>query len=228
MDKTKMGEYLTSLRQKAGLTQQEEAELFSVTPQAVSKWELGLSAPDIDTLEKISAHFGVSINEIIAGGKEEPKAEVRQPISERVLKRLSMFISTCMFFLMSLFLYSFPFFEGFVTLSNGQSIHITATAYEFVFRSVSYSTLVWGFTLCLLFSLAIFGFGFGTFFSKRHAKGYRLAQHILIYFDLASFLFLCLPFCFYRFATLLYLLNFTAYIILFYVLPSNRARNLVD
>ena len=98
MNKEKMGEYLIALRTEKGLTQQEEAELFSVTPQAVSKWELGLSAPDIETLEKLSRFYGVSINEILNGEPMKEKAKTVSPFRARVLSRLASFICTCSFF----------------------------------------------------------------------------------------------------------------------------------
>ena len=47
MNKEKMASYLVNLRKEKGLLQQDVAEIFMVTPQAVSKWEKGESIPDI-------------------------------------------------------------------------------------------------------------------------------------------------------------------------------------
>ena len=60
MDKIKMGAFLVALRNERNLTQQDEADIFSVTPQAISKWESGISIPDIETLEKLSTFYSMT------------------------------------------------------------------------------------------------------------------------------------------------------------------------
>ena len=44
---------------------------MNVTDKAVSKWERGLSFPDISMLEPISELLGVSIMEILAGERQD-------------------------------------------------------------------------------------------------------------------------------------------------------------
>lgn len=65
-----MAEFLTSLRKEKNLTQQEVSEIFSLTPQAISKWEAGQSIPDVETLEKLSSFYHVSIEEILNGQRQ--------------------------------------------------------------------------------------------------------------------------------------------------------------
>ncbi len=67
MDRMKFKETLVKLRKERNLNQQDIADLFNVTVQAVSKWENGDSIPDIITLEKISNFYGLSINELLNG-----------------------------------------------------------------------------------------------------------------------------------------------------------------
>lgn len=67
MDRIKFKESLVTLRKGRGLNQQDLAEIFNVTTQAVSKWETGDSIPDITTLEKLSSFYGVSINDLLNG-----------------------------------------------------------------------------------------------------------------------------------------------------------------
>ncbi|PAT01941.1 hypothetical protein CI105_03535 [Candidatus Izimaplasma bacterium ZiA1] len=71
MDNELMGLYLSKLRKERKLTQKEIAKLCSISPQAVSKWERGESVPDIESLEKMSILYDLSINEIINGVKNK-------------------------------------------------------------------------------------------------------------------------------------------------------------
>ena len=61
-----IGKQIRTLRQRRGVTQEEMAKHFGITSQAVSKWECGLSEPDIALLPSLSAYFGVSIDELFA------------------------------------------------------------------------------------------------------------------------------------------------------------------
>ena len=54
MDINKVGKNIAVLRKKKGLTQQELGDKLFVTDKAVSKWERGLSLPDISILEKLA------------------------------------------------------------------------------------------------------------------------------------------------------------------------------
>ena len=56
---------LKSLREKAGLTQAELADKLYITAQSVSKWENGISEPEIDTLCRLSDIFGVSVDTLL-------------------------------------------------------------------------------------------------------------------------------------------------------------------
>jgi len=56
---TIIGKQIAKGRKIKGLSQLELSELLFVTPQAVSKWERGVSLPDIFMLAKISDIFDV-------------------------------------------------------------------------------------------------------------------------------------------------------------------------
>ena len=60
----KFGRRLAELRHQSGKRQREVADELGVTPQAVSKWERGLSCPDILILDELSSSLGVSIAEL--------------------------------------------------------------------------------------------------------------------------------------------------------------------
>ncbi len=51
IDKEKFGSFVAQLRREKGLTQKDLAEKLFLSDKAVSKWERGLSLPDIRLLE---------------------------------------------------------------------------------------------------------------------------------------------------------------------------------
>ena len=61
-----IGEVIKYRRQKRNMTQAELAELLHVTPQAVSRWEMGISYPDIAMVPLISEALFVSADELLA------------------------------------------------------------------------------------------------------------------------------------------------------------------
>ena len=69
-----IGEVIKSKRQKKNLTQAELAGLLKVTPQAVSRWEMGISYPDIAMVPKISEVLRVTADELL--GIELPNEDL--------------------------------------------------------------------------------------------------------------------------------------------------------
>lgn len=58
---------LIALRKEKGLSQVDIAEKLFVSRQAVSKWEKGLSVPDVDNIVKLSEIFGVTTDYLLIG-----------------------------------------------------------------------------------------------------------------------------------------------------------------
>ncbi len=65
MDKAKVGQKIFSLRKKKGITQENLAKLVNVTPQAISKWENGITLPDTFLLPALAELFHVSLEELL-------------------------------------------------------------------------------------------------------------------------------------------------------------------
>lgn len=63
-----LAENLYALRHKSGLSQEQLAEKIGVSRQAISKWETGASAPDLEKLRALSECFGVTLDQL-AGGR---------------------------------------------------------------------------------------------------------------------------------------------------------------
>ncbi|WP_017415089.1 DUF5680 domain-containing protein [Clostridium tunisiense] len=58
-------EQLQTLRKARGLSQEKLAEIIGISRQAVAKWEVGQSYPDIARLISISDFFNVSIDKLV-------------------------------------------------------------------------------------------------------------------------------------------------------------------
>jgi transcriptional regulator with XRE-family HTH domain len=58
------GKKIKQLRFKARLTQEQLAEMLSISPQSVSKWENSVAMPDITTLPLLAEIFGISIDDL--------------------------------------------------------------------------------------------------------------------------------------------------------------------
>ena len=61
IDKERFGAFLAVLRKEKGLTQRALAERLYVSDKAVSKWERGLSLPDVALLTPLSEALGVGV-----------------------------------------------------------------------------------------------------------------------------------------------------------------------
>lgn len=79
-------ENLKRYRKEAGISQEELAAHMGITAQAVSKWECGLSYPDITLIIPLSELFGITADELLRGigtAKETGKSEaLSEPAKE--------------------------------------------------------------------------------------------------------------------------------------------------
>ena len=77
MEQEKMAQFIAQRRKDLGLTQRALAQELHVTDKAVSKWERGLSCPDILLVPELARALGVSTAELLDGGlagTQEPAA----------------------------------------------------------------------------------------------------------------------------------------------------------
>lgn len=72
------GQTIKDLRHKANMTQEKLAELLSISPQAVSRWETDAAMPDISLLPPLANIFGVTTDHLLGMDtyqKDSRKAE---------------------------------------------------------------------------------------------------------------------------------------------------------
>ena len=79
---------IRAYRSGLGMSQEELAEAVYVTRQTVSNWETGKSYPDIQSLLRLSALFGISLDQLIKGDAEQMKEKINAE-EIRAFNRLS-------------------------------------------------------------------------------------------------------------------------------------------
>ena len=66
MNKERLGNFISGERRNLGLTQRDLAAALHVTDKAVSKWERGLSYPDVTLLEPLAQELDLTVEELMA------------------------------------------------------------------------------------------------------------------------------------------------------------------
>lgn len=93
VDKARIGEFIAGERKRLGLTQKELAARLYVSDKAVSKWERGLSIPDVGMLIPLAELLGVTVTELLEGRRIQPDPgtgiEMRE-VEQVVKKALSL------------------------------------------------------------------------------------------------------------------------------------------
>ena len=87
MDNEKFGKFIQKLRKEKNMTQKQLGEKLNITDKAISKWERGLSFPDISMLNSIAETFDITVIELLnceIGVKDE--IDVEKAIQEAVEK----------------------------------------------------------------------------------------------------------------------------------------------
>ncbi len=79
-----IGQSIYKIRNNAKLTQEQFAEIFDVSQQAVQKWESGSAVPDIEKIVKIAKYFDVSLDSLVMGNdnrlvEDMNKSEILKP-----------------------------------------------------------------------------------------------------------------------------------------------------
>lgn len=67
LNKQAFGAFLAQSRKEKGYTQKDVAQRLYVSDKAVSKWERGLSVPDVSLLVPLAELLGVSVTELLEG-----------------------------------------------------------------------------------------------------------------------------------------------------------------
>lgn len=75
MDNERMGRFIAAQRKAQGMTQLELANRLHITDKAVSKWERGLSSPDIALIAPLADALGVPVSDLLRGEQTDEAVE---------------------------------------------------------------------------------------------------------------------------------------------------------
>ncbi len=80
--KKTFGAYILKRRKELGMTQKQFAQKLYVTESAVSKWERGLSYPDITLVQSICGVLQITEHELLSGG-EDTKMRTTEMLAQK-------------------------------------------------------------------------------------------------------------------------------------------------
>ena len=112
MNQEKIGKFISKLRKKKNMTQEQLAEKLGVSNKSISRWENGKTMPDYSLLKDICIELDTNINELMSGEKIDNenyiiKAEEnlflqkkRLDKMHKILNKLTSFLSNVIFILL--------------------------------------------------------------------------------------------------------------------------------
>lgn len=86
MNQQKVGSFLKELRTEKALTQTALAELLGVSNRSISRWENGMTMPDLDLLIELANYYDVEVGEILEG---ERKTNCMEKETEKLMLNIA-------------------------------------------------------------------------------------------------------------------------------------------
>ena len=84
MNQEKIGKFIAECRKKQKLTQGELAEKLNVNIRTISRWETGVSIPDLSLYEPLCNTLNITINELLSGSHLK-KEEYQQNFEKNII-----------------------------------------------------------------------------------------------------------------------------------------------
>ncbi|MDE5819376.1 MAG: helix-turn-helix domain-containing protein [Lachnospiraceae bacterium] len=86
MNENRIGQFIAELRKGKNMTQKDLAAQLHITDKAVSKWERGLSCPDISLLSPLADILGITVSELLNAEKNEsPSQDVLESVDHALI-----------------------------------------------------------------------------------------------------------------------------------------------
>lgn len=167
-----MKERLKKLRESTRLTQRDFGARIGVSDKVVSKWERGVSEPDIGTLKKISETYCVGLEELIGSPRLKNAAFPARKVEKGVLFYTVFFSATFIFVAIAIafcVLYAAAL-KGNTTLAR--PVEDAATCFIPIFFAVE--------NFCVFTAVSQIRFKAFVFFADGYTKGKTLNEVLLM------------------------------------------------
>ena len=83
--KKDLGSRLKEAREKANFTQQEVADKLNISRQTISKYELNINEPDLETLKSLALIYNDNINELLGIKNKNSNSEKSETVNKILL-----------------------------------------------------------------------------------------------------------------------------------------------
>ena len=174
--KKQIGANIASYRKRLQLTQVGLAEKLNYSDKAVSKWERGESAPDVQTLVLLAELFEVSVNDLLVDPNKLPEnpgtvervmgKAVEKTLKRKADKRIILMLSSVLVWFVALLLFvvlsSFEISKTWLAFVYAIPVNaivllsLRSAWKDFRWNQVLISTIVWGVLLSIYMTLLFF------------------------------------------------------------------------
>ena len=174
--KKQIGANIASYRKRMRLTQAGLAEKLNYSDKAVSKWERGESAPDVQTLVQLAELYEVSVNDLLVDPNELPdnpgKVEqvmgraVEKTLKRKADKKIILMLSSVLVWFVALFFFvvlsslnipkSWLAFFYAVPANAIVLLSLRSAWKDFRWNQILISTIMWGGLVSLHATLLVF------------------------------------------------------------------------
>lgn len=147
-----IGEKLQQLRKDSNYTQEELADIMSVSRQSISKWESDVAFPETEKLITLSKLYQCSIDYLLNEDSDE-KVKSRGRGKAFNTKKLPLIVMTLGFFLFTYFAYGFVWYG--IPVGSGLIDYVYLNTYQLLFSGA------FGYESWAGIFAAVFYFSFG-------------------------------------------------------------------
>ena len=124
------GEKLQNLRKKNNYTQEDLADIMSVSRQSISKWESDVAFPETEKIITLAKLYNCSIDYLLKEDDDDPRPVEMIRKRKYTVKRLPLVLTTGGTYILFLMLCFLPWFGGIYTRTD--SVYFYNTAIEHV------------------------------------------------------------------------------------------------
>lgn len=145
MNNNKIGQHIATLRKEKKLTQQQLGNKLFVTDKAVSKWERGLSLPDISLLEKLADVLDTDIYSILQVEKKDnidltktleiEKKKIKKELTKKIILSTLPFPFICLLILFKLIPFGYNIEHPRYTHNENKIINLGIPKFSFLSKN---------------------------------------------------------------------------------------------